>query len=357
MFDYNVEFASGIGLWCMLAAIAILVIVAVIRGQRSTPFMYMAPEFTSSCKGIAALGILFSHFLIHSDGPDRLLQLFVLLGAYGVTVFLFISGYIETMLMDKRGESYYNNFFVKKVVRIYIPWVISLIVLVALFHISDVVKILKGVFLFNTIYRENTYNWFVIYILYMYFSLFVWKYLRKNFNNSKKSYLIYIFIVSLVWLTICLLTGRKSNWYYNSFSFFLGCTFSAYKNQLEDFIFKKRWILWAMLIVYVIYRGALFVKFNGTLYNMWIMYSSLVICTFLFVFALKHTLYSKVLSFVGDISLEVFFYGTAIFLWIYNVLKVKATAPSLIIVFVVLFVISKLSSILAGKISSLIIKK
>ena len=73
--------------------------------------------------------IILCHFAARATNfilPYRLLGL---LGGPSVAAFLCISGYAETYVLAKKGvEKYFDGFLLKKVFRIYFPWVISVVI-------------------------------------------------------------------------------------------------------------------------------------------------------------------------------------------------------------------------------------
>ena len=165
----------------------------------------MTQEYTRMLKGILAINIIMCHFVARAENLFLPFRILGFLGGPSVASFLCISGYAETYTMVHKGTAqYYNGYLIKKLFRIYFPWLISVLLLALMYGINDVRLISEGLFTFKTIYREGTYNWFVIIILYYYMAIWLYGVIAKHYkwNNTDKRFLLWIFFISALWFVV-----------------------------------------------------------------------------------------------------------------------------------------------------------
>lgn len=235
----TVHLSTNVFYFILWAIVIILFIDGSIRGflrvKKNMDYQTMSIPYTESMKGLMAASILLGHYALRLDG----LGSFVILRSIGlpaVTAFLFISGYCETVQFTKRKEEYFDGFVLKKILRIYIPWLLLSILVAIIFGVSDFFTLVKGFLGLHVLYRANTPNWFVMYILYCYLSLFVYHLFAKvrgRVQRPGKLYFFIILIFSSIWFVVCTFNGLENNWYTNSFTFLIGCLFAFYKDKLK----------------------------------------------------------------------------------------------------------------------------
>lgn len=312
----------------------------------------MTVGYTGMMKGIAAFLIIFAHYTSRMSGVIFPFTLLGGGGAPGVTIFLFISGYAETYQLMKKGNSYFHGFIKKKICRIYIPWVIVTALFAALFRVTDTKILLQSFFTFRTIYRDDAYNWFVIYILVCYLTLFIWGCIceRTKENPSGKNYLIVIGAVSLLWFVICYTLNLGIHWYGNSFTFLFGCLAATYRNSLMRHTHKHR-IFKLFLFAFGFCVFFLFSAYFDTRFLVTIARIGMSLTLSLFTWQLSLFVYKKndILGFLGSLSLEIFFLGTGFLIWYYENFPARGYGVDIVIftVVVVAYLVRRVTELLS----------
>lgn len=308
----------------------------------------LTQEYTGLLKGILAINIILCHFAARAENLVLPFKMLGLLGGPSVAVFLCISGYAETYAMDHKGiQKYYEGYLIKKIFRIYFPWVISVIVISLMYGITDVQTIVEGLLTFKTIYRDGTYNWFVIIILYYYVGIWIFGLIAKRFkwDSKDKRFLIWIFILSIVWFAVCYGTKMDSHWYGNSFSMFFGCLIGRYYKEMSCKLNNHKMrnlIVFGLLSLLFVGMAT---KFHGIPKVVSRLTSTLFICLFTWQLSQFISKGNKILEFLGSMSLEMFYMGTGVFLWYYS--RFPAKGWSIIPIFAMIISVSYLIKVLS----------
>lgn len=189
-------------------------------------------------KGIAILAVIFSHIGNYSGKTW-----FTSLGGIGVAIFLFCSGY---GLMTSYYQKGLKNFWVNKLITIYIPFAVVEIFSAIIFRYSLRELLFDLMFL----KRLNPLGWYIQYlaVLYLLFYLVV-----RMFKNIKWRFIIWAFfsVISFVFLP---------NLYAEQAISFISGLFIAEINRsdkLPTFENKKLVIFWggAMVFLSIIMLG------------------------------------------------------------------------------------------------------
>lgn len=314
----------------------------------------MSRDYTNNIKGLMAIIILLHHFALRISNIG-VLKILKLAGLPAVTVFLFISGYVETIQYSNKGALYLKKYPLKKVFRIYLPWIISLLFFCIILKITSINTILRGLFMFKTVYRANTYNWFIIYLLYFYFNNYlIISYIekaKKKIHNKQIVHLIYMIITALIWQIVCIYLKLPVNWFYNAYSPIFGIIFAYNYQKIIEIITKKRilkYILPLLVVVFFVLSNKISIGIISLL-----MYTidAILISALTFYLSNLNSFKCTVFEFYGKISLEVFLYGTGIFIIYYSICKANAYGLLPIIAIITLL------SYITNKISSSIVKK
>jgi membrane-bound acyltransferase YfiQ involved in biofilm formation len=137
----------GIYLLISVAFIAFSLVIYANKNKQVTYDNFMNINHTCSLKGLSAFIIFIHHFVIRMEYP-QLAKLFLIAGVPAVAIFLFISGYALSEQLQIKGKSYLMNFSTKKIARLYIPWLISILIFVVFFQIYDIRRIIDGLLFF-----------------------------------------------------------------------------------------------------------------------------------------------------------------------------------------------------------------
>ena len=204
--------------------------------------------------GIAAIGIVLSHTLPVSFWPS--LRYFTF-GYLFVGVFFFYSGYgLAFSVCNKKN--YLGSFIHKKIVNIYIPFVIAQLLYFLMAYLLGIEsfswKCILSLFGFGLI---NPVLWYVIEIILLYIMFFISEKL-KLYSDLYYIVLISIFVLLLVILDIKYNIGTKC--YISTFEFSIGFivgnerTSSKIKTQIFKFLYgsKRQLALMTFIIAGII---------------------------------------------------------------------------------------------------------
>ena len=291
---------------------------------------YTSKEASSSLIGLFVIIIFFSHVGI--DMPsifDKPLSSFchTLLSQLMVVPFLFFSGFGIVKQYKKRGSNYLRTFPLNRILKIYLIYLVSIII---------------RYFVFKTYNTTDIFcwdNWFIFVILFFYIS--IW--LILSIFKDKKIIISFLILLSAVLLSVFLFIMKKHySWYNTTIAFPLGVIYSLHLEKINN-IFKKRavyislWIVSAFLFVGSFAILYLRQNLNFALYlSLWFVKSAtfmLIIMLFLF----KFTFGNAFLRSISKYSL--WFYLLQFIVFDYN--KYLFVIVSLITTFLFSFLLSK----------------
>ena len=199
-----------------LTILSLLILISFRKSVREQPLSILQ---TNQMKGIAILIIIVTH-VAQALGYPGYLSLFHHLGFPSVAIFLILSGYGIFLSLEKKGL---NNFFSKRVMRVYIPFILAMTGKILIFDYfilnkrSRVGNSLLNIFLDPGSLDMNM--WFIVYILFWYCITYV----IFSVNKLNKSKIFYLFLTAIV---VCILPAPDP-WHNNPFSFPLGCWIAA----------------------------------------------------------------------------------------------------------------------------------
>lgn len=202
-------------------------------------------------KGIFAVFVLIHHLYQYSGLlHDSLLgMIFQAIGYLSVGMFFFYTGY--GMMCSKDKEGYVKAIGKKRMLPLYIFY-IALILIYALWQIVLQYQITPSLF-FQSFFFGKTIvplGWYlqVTFVVY----LILWFIFSKV--NSNEGYLLFTGIALLLYCIVCNLIGLSSTWYESIFCVLLGMAWAAYKDSIDRFIVKRKWLIF-------IITGFMFVVF------------------------------------------------------------------------------------------------
>lgn len=198
---------------------------------------YLGVKSTTGLKGFLALGIVFHH-LSQWVTTGTEFSNFGYMGTYIVSVFFFLSGY-GLYVQNERKGSYLDNFLVKRLSKILIPFII--ISSIYLIYRSINGQVLSSSFFIDLFKKGSTviYNgWFVDIIILMYIFFYI---SFRVFSNKTTAILVNtLFIIFYIVLVIKLEYGFW--WYNSSLPFALGLVWAKNKENIDRLLKKYYFI-------------------------------------------------------------------------------------------------------------------
>ena len=268
---------------------------------------YLSNKSTKSLKGLLALLIIFHHVSQKITTGENFSN-FEYMGRYIVALFFFLSGY-GLYFQYSNNANYMENFLRKRLVRIFIPFFVFIVIYVIYrATLGEVVN----VDFFISFWKDHSniiYNgWFINSIIVLYVIFYI------SFKKKDSKIAVY----KLVFLTLVYIFWKAyqdhGDWEYVSImAFLLGVFWMKYRVSIDKFIESNYFICLASfsILMYVFRHYEDIMKGIG-ITNRYVYYGIVGnLCTMIFVvyFLLltnKFNFSNKYLDFLGDISFEIY---------------------------------------------------
>ena len=268
---------------------------------------YLSNKSTKSLKGLLALFIIFHHISQKITTGENFSN-FEYMGRYIVALFFFLSGY-GLYFQYSNNATYMENFLKKRLVRIFIPFFIFIVIYVIYrATLGEVVN----VDFFLSFWKDHSniiYNgWFINSIIVLYVIFYV-SLVRKDSKIAEYK-LVFLTLVYIFWKAY----QNHGDWEYVSImAFLLGVFWMKNRISIDKFIEKNYFIfLVSFSILMYVFRHYEVIMENIGITNKYVYYGIVGnLCTMIFVvyFLLltnKLNFSNKYLDFLGDISFEIY---------------------------------------------------
>ena len=342
---------------CSLALLLFIFIGGIVASKKTEKATFFSIDQTNWLRSVAILTIMFSHFLplaglTYGDG---LLSFTLNFGIIGVAIFFLLSGY-SLMISKINKPNYMTGFIKKRLVRLYIPFIIVFVLDVLVMLVMRKQITLKDVFFIPLMSLPGTLNWYLKVQLGLYIVFYVLARLAKN-NNAL---VISTSVVCLVYMIIGYTTGITAHWYESVFAFPLGMLIAINKSRIFDMINRKYCFSLIISIFMLIVCIIPYYIYGGTLFEILFIFG----CVQFVVFICAKTPGSPLLNmftYLGSISLELYLVHTVINTHFISAIGLKDQSVLLGIVVLMCFVIGSVVAsvfvkILGDRITKAIIK-
>ena len=268
---------------------------------------YLSNKSTKSLKGLLALLIIFHHISQKITTGENFSN-FEYMGRYIVALFFFLSGY-GLYFQYSNNATYMENFLKKRLVRIFIPFFIFIVIYVIYrATLGEVVN----VDFFLSFWKDHSniiYNgWFINSIIVLYVIFYV-SFMNKDSKISEYK-LVFLTLVYIFWKAY----QDHGDWEYVSIMAFLLGVFWMKNRVSIDKLLEKNYFIFLVsfsILMYVFHYYEDIMK-NIGITNKYVYYGIVGnLCTMVFVvyFLLltnKLNFSNKYLDFLGDISFEIY---------------------------------------------------
>ena len=268
---------------------------------------YLSNKSTKSLKGLLALLIIFHHISQKITTGENFSN-FEYMGRYIVALFFFLSGY-GLYFQYSNNATYMENFLKKRLVRIFIPFFVFIVIYVIYrATLGEVVN----VDFFLSFWKDHSniiYNgWFINSIIVLYVIFYV-SFVNKDSKISEYK-LVFLTLVYIFWKAY----QDHGDWEYVSImAFLLGVFWMKNRVFIDKFIEKNYFIFLVTfsILMYIFHHYEDIMKSIG-ITNKYVYYGIVGnLCTMIFVvyFLLltnKLNFSNKYLDFLGDISFEIY---------------------------------------------------
>jgi peptidoglycan/LPS O-acetylase OafA/YrhL len=300
---------------------------------------------TDWIRGIAIVFVMYSHYFPKLG----LSYLYSLIGDFGVALFFFMSGY-GLMSSKLKKNNYHKGFLRNKLLRIYMPFVITFImtlITLVIFNIEIKSNPIKDFLLLSL---PNNLNWYLKVQIIMYIAFFI---LLLIFKNKHKPFCITLFIMAVIFMLIGHHYNLDSFWYQNTLCFPFGIFVAMYKEKIYKLITKK-YIVTLLLSAFFLVGSFGVYYMRGSFsfaYNLFAVILTFVILT-------KVSGNSKALVFLGQHSLELYL-SHLIILQLFNLIdgtNILYFFPYIALSILLCILVKYLSDLFTKKINQLIDK-
>lgn len=270
---------------------------------------FLSLEQTNSIKGMLALIVMLHHYsqrIEYFSVLDLSIKSFQYVGHLCVAIFFFYSGYGLMSGLETK-QNYLNNFIRNKIIKILIPFILvnSIYIIVAQLCYSEnfsSVQIFQYIFGIKLI---NSNAWYVLGILYFYFSFYLsFRYFKK------KQGIILLFLLTFLYILISFLL-RKGLWWYDSCSTFLfGVIYCKYKgffikvSKKYYFYLLSLSLLLFFIVMIKINTSFIISNLDKLVYLFLKHFSALIFTLIIFLFLMKVKIKNKFTILLGQISFE-----------------------------------------------------
>ena len=268
---------------------------------------YLSNKSTKSLKGLLALLIIFHHISQKITTGENFSN-FEYMGRYIVALFFFLSGY-GLYFQYSNNATYMENFLKKRLVRIFIPFFVFIVIYVI--YRATLGEVINVDF-FLSFWKDHSniiYNgWFINSIIVLYVIFYV-SFVKKDSKIAVYK-LVFLTLVYIFWKAY----QNHGDWEYVSIMAFLLGVFWMKNRVSIDKILEKNYFIFLVsfsILIYVFHYYEDIMK-NIGITNKYVYYGIVGnLCTMVFVvyFLLltnKLNFSNKYLDFLGDISFEIY---------------------------------------------------
>lgn len=274
---------------------------------------------TKIIKGLAIIFVIVGHVFLMLGNTSCISKI----ASLGVSLFLFVSGYGLVKSYEKKG---FNRFFINKINKIYIPYLINIIVIIfiSIYFLKEVYSIKEILFALLGIDFLSKFEpslWYITYI-FIWYLIFYMCFKFEKVCKFMKVLIMFLIYAIVVYLYIYV---RKHYilWNYSLYGLFfpLGVFYALYMDKIIDYLFKFKYLIILWLLDGIVFIK-LFDKLSSTknLIITNIVVCSLVISIICYLGKINYDM--KILKFIGGKSYYIYLVQ-GFFLFKINLLKIN----------------------------------
>ena len=302
-------------LYITIAISILCVLLSLKKTDKSIDFLDI--KSTGSFRGLAIIAIVFIHLLQNIGAPNWFLNIFLYCGCITVGIFFFISGYANYQSLRKK-DNVKGKWLYKKVFRLYLTFLFAYLINAILLAVVN-----KEAFDIQTVLLEllsiKLHLWIIWYLkvqIAAYIILWVSLKLFKMHN------LKILWGISLLYCIVFILLKFNDFWWNSILCFPLGVTIAKYKENITVFLKKINiFVALAPAFILSVITYKIYMTGNNEIFGL---ISSILFCIFTVSFVFHFKIHSKILNFIGNISLEIYIWHLVfIDLYFKNALFIK----------------------------------
>lgn len=273
-----------------------------IKGKKNIDDIFNPTE-TNFLRGISALMVMFFHYSQYLV-PADLMFWYWFFGYLSVGFFMFVSGYASYIQFNKKGEAVFKGYTVKRIIRLYIPFVFIDTIFAICYKVSFL-HWLRSLFTLMLAKGDDPSQWSSVWFVWTVFYLGIAFLISFKYVKDKKKALIVNFLLTIGYIVIMCLLGFGFWWYNTALAYFYGIVFAMYKKQIVELILKLQFVLVPVSFLGVL--GLVYYMSKGH-YTFWPQSACVIlslICV-IYLFSKVDIRGKNVLNYIGTASLELF---------------------------------------------------
>jgi peptidoglycan/LPS O-acetylase OafA/YrhL len=293
-----------------ILVILFLVLILISLRKEKNSDSYLSKEKCASLRGIMAISIILHH-LSERFSEYPVLNQFERVGYLIVAIFFFLSGYGLMCSYKIKGKEYFKGFWKTRIGYLFIVYfLISVVYFVYFNAVGEHISFSDFLLSFINGVPTAVFSWYIIVQLLFYIIFYsVFFFFDKTKNYIK---IIIVFILTICMMVAFYMLKFAFYWYISDLAFVGGLLYSEYKKKI-DLLLKKHYIIMlsatlvgcAISILLPVLASK--INFQSTLlYPLSRNMFSMLLAVFLVFIMYKIDFKSKVLSYIGSISLEIY---------------------------------------------------
>ena len=263
----------------------------------------LSKDRTTMINGFFVALILFSHFNSYVTFTDKLdityLKIITKIGQLMVTTFFFYSGYgiFESI---KNKKDYMNNFFKRRILKLFISFMIAIILFIIMNLILKYHYSIKTILLSFIGYESiGNSNWFIFATFVMYFITLL---SYKLFDKDHGSFLLSTLLGTLMYIIIINKLKNNHTFFNTILCYNFGMYLSYYKDKILLFLENKWHYLLSLLVTLII---MLICELHGYTYMVYEI-CSISFVYLIFLVTLKIKIGNKILLYLGTNTFTIY---------------------------------------------------
>lgn len=291
---------------------------------------YLSRSDTDCFKGLCAIMVVLCHLCARTGigASIGLGPIYSALGYWGVSGFMFMSGYGLTCSLTKKPTigGYLNTFIRNRVIPIYL----LMVFLVIFYYVLKLVLSSEPPTIINLIqsfffgYTVVSFGWYLqsIILIYLLFYVVATYVIMHNDSLPKKQLIMGVGIGLLLYICLCLSLDLDCTWYETAFCFLAGVIVSCYRKRITKMLSQRTTVYFALLFLLGLFVACFTLGcgpyLHGSFKIILKMLSSVLFCLSWGVIMRITSLVNPVTNFLGYLYLEIYIIQGAIYLFLRN---------------------------------------
>jgi len=337
----------------LLVLIGLALLSFIRMGQPSEKSTIFDKLCTKELKGAAIILVILGHLSI--DGHIFIIPNMMYGGAWGVTLFLILSGF--GIAKSYLNNGVYLSTLIGRIKWFLIPYSVITLVWIIIdclylgqsYSVKTILLALMGINIGSSI---DASMWYISIILFWYVMFYIS--FRLPLKNYIKVLLLFCFsyVIYKGYFNAYLL-DLSYNWQLSAFSFPLGVSLALYSGEIKNYLHEKNWRYLLLILAAGFFSiSIIFIKYNSLSIRYYIITNTSLslFLIILFVLLRYYNITSKFFQFVGSISYEIYLFE-GVLMWKYSLLRIS---DSKLISFTLYFGALILISYLYNKVTKII---